>query len=220
LRFLALDAQARKDLPEAEKLYQRAIEIQRSNHIAGLEAALALNDLAILKLGKDDLSSASQLLEEALRAAPKDSPERAAALRTQAEVLRRMGRNAEAEETLTGAARALAASQRTSTQTQEAASGGGVFRIGGGVSAPVAVEKHEPQYSSEARINKYQGTVVLSIVIGADGIPLDFRVMRSLGLGLDQKAIEAVRQWRFKPGMKEDQPVSVKATVEVNFRML
>jgi len=44
--------------------------------------------------------------------------------------------------------------------------------------------------------------------------------MRSLGLGLDQKAIEAVRQWRFKPGMKEDQPVSVKATVEVNFRML
>jgi TonB family protein len=233
LRFLALDAQVRKDLPEAEKLYQRAIEIQRSNQIAGPEAALALNDLAILKLGESDSSSASQFLEEALRAAPKDSPERAAALRTQAEVLRRMGRNAEADETLAGAARALAASQRTSTQTQEVASGGGVFRIGGGVSAPmetfrvgggvsapVAAEKHEPQYSSEARINKVQGTVKLSIVVGSDGIPRDFQVIRSLGLGLDQKVIEAVRLWRFKPGIKEDHPVNVLATVEVNFRLL
>jgi TonB family protein len=219
LRVLALDAQARKDLPQAEKLYVRAIEIQRFNHIAGPEAALALNDLAILKLGEGDSSSASQLLEEALRAAPKDSPERAATLRTQAEVLRGMDRNAEAEEALARAARAVTASQRTDTQPQEAVTSGGVFRIGGGVSAPVAVEKHEPQYSSEARINKVQGTVVLSIVIGSDGIPRDLRVIRSLGLGLDQKAIEAVRQWRFKPGIKENQPVSVLATVETNFRL-
>jgi TonB family protein len=94
------------------------------------------------------------------------------------------------------------------------------FRVGGGVSAPVAAEKHEPQYSSEARINKVQGTVKLSIVVGSDGIPRDFQVIRSLGLGLDQKVIEAVRLWRFKPGIKEDHPVNVLATVEVNFRLL
>ncbi len=233
MRFLALDAQVRKDLPQAEKLYQRAIEIQRSNHVAGPDAALALNDLAILKLGEGDLSSASQLLDEAVAAAPKDSPERAAALRTQVEVLRRLGRDAEADEALAGAARVTAAGQQASTLPQEVVAGGGVFRVGGGVSAPMeifrvgegvsapkAVEKHEPQYSSEARVNKYQGTVVLSIVIGSDGLPRDLRVTRSLGLGLDQKAVEAVRQWRFEPGQKDGQPVSVMATVEVNFRML
>jgi periplasmic protein TonB len=98
--------------------------------------------------------------------------------------------------------------------------GGGVYRPGGGVSTPVPIYKVEPEYSEEARKAKFQGTVVLSIVIDERGIPTQFKVVRPLGLGLDEKAIEAVQKWKFRPGMKGGQPVAVLATVEVNFRLL
>lgn len=98
--------------------------------------------------------------------------------------------------------------------------GGGVYRIGGGVSAPQLVFKVEPEYSEEARKAKYQGTVVLYVVVDEKGNPRDLRVVRTLGLGLDQKAIEAVQKWRFKPGMKDGKPVPVAAQIEVNFRLL
>lgn len=98
--------------------------------------------------------------------------------------------------------------------------GGGVFRVGGGVTSPVPVYKIEPEYSEEARKAKYQGTVVLSVIIDATGKPTNLKVVRPLGLGLDEKAIEAVRKWRFRPGTKEGKPVAVFATIEVNFRLL
>jgi len=98
--------------------------------------------------------------------------------------------------------------------------GGGAFRIGGGVSAPSVLSKVEPEYSEEARKAKWQGTVVLSLVVDDQGRPQNLKVLRSLGLGLDQKAIEAVEKWRFKPGMKDGKPVPVMATIEVNFRLL
>ena len=97
--------------------------------------------------------------------------------------------------------------------------GGGVFRVGGGVSAPRAIYKPDPEYSPEARQAKYQGTVVLSLIVGADGRAHGFRVVRSLGMGLDEKAIEAVQQWRFEPARKDGKPVSVAVDVEVNFRL-
>ena len=98
--------------------------------------------------------------------------------------------------------------------------GGGVFRIGGGVSAPSVLSKVEPEYSEEARKAKWQGTVVVSVIVDELGRPRNVRVQRSLGLGLDQKAVEAVSQWRFKPGLKDGKPVPVIATIEVNFRLL
>ena len=98
--------------------------------------------------------------------------------------------------------------------------GGGVFRVGGGVSAPRLIKKVEPEYSEEARKAKYQGTVVLAVQVWEDGRAHNVRIVRSLGLGLDEKAIEAVRQWRFVPGRKENKPVKVAATIEVNFRLL
>ena len=102
-------------------------------------------------------------------------------------------------------------------------SSGSVFRVGecGGSATPMKlVFKVEPEYSEEARKAKYQGTVVLAIQVGEDGRAHNIRVIRSLGLGLDEKAIEAVRQWRFNPGMCNGQAVDVKASVEVNFRLL
>ena len=98
--------------------------------------------------------------------------------------------------------------------------GGGVYRPGvGGVTAPTAIYKPDPEYTTEARQAKYQGTVVLTIIVGADGRPRDVKVTRSLGMGLDEKAIEAVRQWRFDPATKDGKPVNVMVSIEVAFRL-
>ncbi|HZQ24255.1 MAG TPA: energy transducer TonB [Terriglobales bacterium] len=97
--------------------------------------------------------------------------------------------------------------------------GGGVFRVGGGVSAPRPVFTPDPEYSEEARKAKYQGTCVLWLIVGPDGHPRDIRVARTLGLGLDEKAIEAVKQWKFEPAMKDGKPVAVQINVEVSFRL-
>lgn len=98
--------------------------------------------------------------------------------------------------------------------------GGGVFRPGiGGVSAPKVLFAPDPDYSEEARKAKYQGTVILWLIVGPDGRPRDIRVARTLGMGLDQKAVEAVRNWKFDPARKDGQPVSVQINVEVNFRL-
>jgi periplasmic protein TonB len=98
--------------------------------------------------------------------------------------------------------------------------GGGAYRIGGGVSPPSVILKVEPEYSEEARKAKFQGTVILFVVVDEKGNPRELKVIRPLGLGLDQKAIEAVEKWKFRPGMKDGKPVAVQATIEVNFRLL
>ena len=97
--------------------------------------------------------------------------------------------------------------------------GGDVYRIGGGVVAPRPIYDPDPEYSDEARKAKYQGVVVLWVVVGTDGLPKDVRVSRSLGLGLDQKAIEAVRNWRFQPATLDGRPVAVQLNIEVSFRL-
>jgi len=97
--------------------------------------------------------------------------------------------------------------------------GGGVFHVGSGVSAPRVVYQPDPDYSEEARKAKHHGTCVLWLVVGSDGRPRDIRVARSLGLGLDEKAIEAVKTWKFEPAMKDGKAVAVQINVEVSFRL-
>ncbi len=97
---------------------------------------------------------------------------------------------------------------------------GELRKIGNGVTPPKLKKKHEPKYSPLARFANWQGTAILGLVVGSDGLPHDIRLVRGLGLGLDEHAVEAVRGWRFVPGMLEGDPVNVQATVEVNFRML
>lgn len=98
--------------------------------------------------------------------------------------------------------------------------GGGVYRVGGGVTAPLLIHRVDPEYSEEARKAKHQGTVELYIEVEPDGKAHKIIVRRGLGLGLDEKAIEAVRQWRFKPAYKDGHPVTVGALVTVHFRLL
>jgi TonB family protein len=97
--------------------------------------------------------------------------------------------------------------------------GGGAYHVGGGVSAPKILYRIEPEFSEEARKNKWQGVVVLRVIIGTDGKAHNINVQRSLGMGLDEKAVEAVRQWRFDPGHKDGQPVPVEVSFEVSFRL-
>jgi TonB family protein len=98
---------------------------------------------------------------------------------------------------------------------------GRVWRVTeGGVTAPALLFKVEPEYSEEARKAKVQGAVLLSIEVDRSGRAQNVRVVRSLGVGLDEKAIEAVRKWKFKPGYRDGKAVTVGATIEVNFRLL
>ena len=98
--------------------------------------------------------------------------------------------------------------------------GGGLFRIGGGVSAPVPIVSPEAEFSDEARRAKYQGVCLVSLIVDAQGNPQNPRVIRALGMGLDEKALEAVRKYKFKPALKDGKtPVPVMITIEVNFRL-
>lgn len=97
--------------------------------------------------------------------------------------------------------------------------GGGVFKVGGGISAPQAISTPDPVYTDEARRAKTQGTCVLWLIVDEQGHPRDIRVVRGLGLGLDAKAIEAVKQWRFQPAMKDGHPVNVEISVELGFKL-
>jgi periplasmic protein TonB len=97
--------------------------------------------------------------------------------------------------------------------------GGGVFKVGGGISAPEAVSTPDPQYTEEARNAKTQGTCVLWLIVDEQGNPRDIRVVRGLGYGLDARAIDAVKQWRFRPALKDGRPVNVQISVEVGFRL-
>lgn len=98
--------------------------------------------------------------------------------------------------------------------------GGGVYHVGGGISAPVPLNTVEAEFSDEARRAKYQGVCLIQMIVDAHGMPQDPHVVRALGMGLDQKALEAVRKYRFKPALKDGRvPVPVMITVEVNFRL-
>jgi len=96
---------------------------------------------------------------------------------------------------------------------------GKVYRVGGGVSAPRVTHAPDPKYTEEARAAKYQGRCVLRLVVGEDGRPRDITVTNHLGYGLDEKAVDAVKRWKFIPAMKDGNPVAVYMNVEVAFHI-
>ena len=96
---------------------------------------------------------------------------------------------------------------------------GGLFRVGPDVKPPTVISRVEPQYTDEARAAKYRGTVVLQATIGSDGTVKIDKVVRGLDYGLTEKATEAIEQWKFKPGMKNGEPVAVSLNIEVNFNL-
>jgi len=93
------------------------------------------------------------------------------------------------------------------------------LRVSAGVTPPRPIYTPDPEYSSEARNAKFEGTCVLWMIVGSDGRPRGIRLAKSLGMGLDEKAIEAVKQWTFQPATKDGKPVAFQINVEVRFRL-
>jgi TonB family protein len=94
-----------------------------------------------------------------------------------------------------------------------------IYKVGGDVTPPVLVYSVDAEFSKKAKDAKYQGVSVVSLVVDADGMPRHVHTTRKLGMGLDEKAIEAVRQYKFKPSMLHGKPVAVQITIEVNFHI-
>ena len=94
-----------------------------------------------------------------------------------------------------------------------------VYRVGGDVKPPHAVSQPDPEYSEAARKAKYQGTVVMAVVVGPDGRVLDVRIARPAGMGLDEKAVAAISTWRFEPATRDGKPVAVLISVDTSFRL-
>ena len=95
----------------------------------------------------------------------------------------------------------------------------GTARIGPNVSAPQVLHSAEPEFSQEARRKKVSGSVVLHLIVDEQGLPQNITVVHGLGSGLDEKAIEAVKQYRFRPAMRQGQPVKVEINIDVNFQI-
>jgi RNA polymerase sigma-70 factor (ECF subfamily) len=98
--------------------------------------------------------------------------------------------------------------------------GGGTVHTGGGVTAAVLVHKTDPDYSDEARKARWQGVVVLSAVIDETGRLKNIKVVQPAGMGLDEKALEAVQKWIFRPARRNGVPVATPTLIEVSFRLL
>ncbi len=97
----------------------------------------------------------------------------------------------------------------------------GVFKPGGRISEPVVIHSVHAQFTDDARRANYQGICLISLIVDAQGNPQNVRVARPLGMGLDEKALEAVRQYKFKPALKDGKtPVPVMVTIEIDFRLI
>jgi len=95
----------------------------------------------------------------------------------------------------------------------------GTFRIGGNVSAPVVLKQAEPEFSEQARKAKVNGNVLVHLIVDERGLPQDIKVVRGIGMGLDENAVEAVKKYRFKPAMREGIPVKVEMNIQINFQI-
>jgi protein TonB len=97
--------------------------------------------------------------------------------------------------------------------------GGGLMSVGGGVSAPLLIHSVEPEFTEAARRANYQGSVSINLIVDSQGNPQDVRLASHLGMGLEEKAIEAVRMYRFRPAMYQGHPVSVQIVIDVDFHL-
>jgi TonB family protein len=174
--------------------------------------------LALARQFQKDSDNAEKLFQSALSKQDPSSLDAAATMTLYAELLKQENRTDEANQMNSRAASIRA--QRGAEASRTVTRSPGVLRIGPGITPPGVLEKVEPKYSDEARASRFQGTVVLQAEIGTDGLAHNLAIQRPLGLGLDEKALDAVSQWHFRPATKDGEPVPVIATVEINFRLL
>jgi len=214
LLYLGVRAMGSGNKLAAEGFFERVVKIDPK----GQQAGPALSWLASMR-AKLDPAGAEELFKQALASENPTSLEYVDTLRKYSLLVKKLGREADAQE-LEARAREAQTSHSADRRAAAKPLDAGVFRVGGGVTAPSLISKREPEYTEGARSGGVQGTTVLGVDIGPDGTAGNFEVVRSLEPSLDLKAIEAVQQWKFKPGTKDGQPVTVRATIEVNFRLM
>ncbi len=211
---------------QAADYYKRAFAIRvRTLGREHADVAESINNLAIIYENAAQFTKAEVYYEHALaireKALGPDHLDTVATLEHFARLLHKMRRGAEAQ-SMEERARAIRVKR-----VEELASAGesgskvaDVHEATNGVEPPQLIEKIEPEYTEEARIARHQGAVILQIDITADGRAQNFHLLRSLGLGLDEKASEAVLKWRFKPARTASKTVAFRATMEIQFRLL
>ena len=184
------------------------------------DVAESINNLAVLYENEARNPKAEVYYQHALEIREKAlGPEHVDTIVTlehYARLLIKMNRGNEAQPMLERAKAVRARHVAESSQPTQ----GEIFRRAPGVIPARLSEKTEPEYTEEARIARHEGTVVIAAVITPDGRAADLRLVRSLGLGLDEKAVEAVRNWRFDPALKGNAAVFFQVSFEVNFRIL
>ena len=180
------------NLPDAESHSRRALAILTAAFVDKPPAAQAAVDLADILLAEDRNDQAEQMLAVAQKMF----------------------------EASVGPQSMLTTGVAARLTKQRIADTGGVYKIGNGVTQPRILKKVEPQYSEEARKNKLQGTISLSVIVDATGAPTQIAVLRPLGMGLDEMAVQAVSQWKFSPGTKSGSAVAVYTQIEMTFNLL
>jgi TonB family protein len=217
LAFLGMNAVGKKDYAGAVDLLQRSLNLAGS----GAAAVQALTWMAVARQQQEGGAvDAETLFQRAMAMAEPNSTGAALAMELYARLLRDKSRigEADASEEQAAVIRKQTVAQSQAQQSQAGVSAN-AYRVGSGVTAPKLVSKVEPEYSSEARVIKYQGTSLVTVTVGTDGSAHNIAIKKALGLGLDEKAVEAISQWKFQPGTKDGAPVPVLATIEVNFRL-
>ena len=200
---------------EAESLYQTALTKAKPDS-AEMATALGLYSHFLKKQGRDaEADEVDARFKEATQAHIANMNRQLAEARS--EELKFQGGTAPQSQAQAGGGGAPAVAPGAPMPQPQTRPG--VYRVGGGVTAPSLLSKIEPEYTEAARAARYQGTVLIFVEVGPDGYAHNMKVMRGLGLGLDERAIDAISQWKFKPGIKDGQPVTVAATIEVNFRL-
>ncbi len=208
---LGTEALRNEDIEQAVDYFERARAADPG------QAGRALMWMAVSRQRQKNVEEAESLFRRAIEIQDSNAPEAAITMTLYSQFLRRQGREDEANSI---GARGIELRRALGAQAPARDGGLKAYRAGVEASAPTLVSKVEPSYSEEAKIAGYQGTVVIYAEIASDGLAHNLRVVRGLGLGLDEKAIEAISQWRFKPGTKDGQPVTVVASIEVNFKLL
>jgi TonB family protein len=209
---LGTDALSRKKPTEALEYFQKAQAADPAH------AGVPMMWMAIMT-ATDHPQESESLFRSALALEDPSSPQAATTMEVFAAFLEKQSRTDEAAPLREQAAdlrKAIGAHAPVIRQAGTSTP----YRAGNGVMAPSLAYKVEPQYTDEARAAKYQGTAIIAVEIGPDGIARNMKVVRSLGLGLDEKAVQAISQWHFNPGTKDGEPITVAATIEVNFRLL
>jgi TonB family protein len=214
-RTVAQELGLAPDPAKAMEFFKRARNVAPTNNDLGT----ALMWMAMTRQNEADGEvEAESLFNSSIAASDPSSTEQALALEFYAQFLKAHGRDTQAD-TVETRARGIRRDRIKGMGPSEVALAS-VLKMAPGMRAPALLYKVEPEYSEEARSAKYSGTVLLGMVVDVDGVAKDIDIVKGLGLGLDEKAVEAIRKWKFRPGEKDGLPVPVRATIEVNFKLL